>query len=117
MADAVHRALAVTLLALCASFSHSALAHAPYCQCEDIGGEQVRCKGGLSDGANAPGVTLDVIGYDERILVHGKLGEDSTFTFKRPAGEFYVLMEIGPGQVAEVDHSQIKAGPLLKSST
>ena len=54
-----------------------------------------------------PGVTLDVIGYDEQVLVGGKLGDDSTLTFKRPDGEFYVLFDAGPGHVVEVDHADI----------
>ena len=59
--------------------------------------------------AAAPGVTLDVIGYDEQILVPGKLGADSTLTFKRPDGEFYVLFDAGPGHVVEIDHADIAA--------
>ncbi len=35
-----------------------------------------------------PGVTLDVIGYDETILLPGKLGADSTVTFKNQRPSF-----------------------------
>lgn len=52
-------------------------------------------------------MTLDVIGYDEQVLVGGKLGDDSTLTFKRPDGEFYVLFDAGPGHVVEVDYADI----------
>ena len=69
-------------LALGAGFSAQALAHNPMCECMAIDAEQIRCTGGFSDGSGAPGVTLDVIGYDETILVPGKLGADSTVTFK-----------------------------------
>lgn len=79
------------LLVLCTVFSTSALAHNPMCECKAIDAEQIRCTGGFSDGSGAPGVTLDVIGYDETILVPGKLGADSTLTFKKPGAEFYVL--------------------------
>ncbi|MGE8360113.1 hypothetical protein [Pseudomonas sp.] len=84
-----------------------AYAHNPMCQCEEHGAEEIRCTGGFSDGSGAPGVTLDVISYDENILVPGKLGDDSTITFKRPDGEFYVLFDAGPGHVVEVDHTEI----------
>ncbi len=84
-----------------------AMAHNPMCQCEPIEGEQIKCTGGFSDGSGAPGVTLDVIGYDETVLVPGKLGDDSTLTFKRPAGEFYVLFDAGPGHVVEIDYADI----------
>lgn len=96
------------LLMLCAAFSSLAMAHNPLCECKEIEGEQIRCTGGFSDGSGAPGVTLDVIGYDESILVPGKLGTDSTLTFKKPGAEFYVLFDAGPGHVVEVDHADIQ---------
>ncbi|WP_025993348.1 hypothetical protein [Pseudomonas viridiflava] len=102
----------LTAAALCLiglGLSASALAHNPMCECKQIDNEQIRCTGGFSDGSGAPGVTLDVIGYDETILVPGKLGEDSTVTFKRPASEFYVLFDAGPGHVVEIDQADIQA--------
>lgn len=87
----------------------TALAHNPMCECKEIDGEQIRCTGGFSDGSGAPGVTLDVIGYDETILLPGKLGADSTLTFKKPGAEFYVLFDAGPGHVVEIDQADIEA--------
>jgi len=100
------RRLALPLLVLAAG---PALAHNPMCECDEKGDGEITCKGGFSDGSGAPGVTLDVIGYDEQVLVGGKLGDDSTLTFKRPDGEFYVLFDAGPGHVVEVDHADIAA--------
>ncbi len=99
--------MTVGLLGL--GLSSNALAHNPMCECKQIDNEQIRCTGGFSDGSGAPGVTLDVIGYDETILVPGKLGEDSTVTFKKPASEFYVLFDAGPGHVVEIDQADIEA--------
>ena len=96
------------LLVLSAGFSASALAHNPMCECKAIDAEQIECTGGFSDGSGAPGVTLDVIGYDETILVPGKLGADSKMTFKKPAAEFYVLFDAGPGHVVEIDQADIQ---------
>ena len=100
------RACGVLLMG--AGFSTVALAHNPMCECKEIPGEQIQCKGGFSDGSGAPGVTLDVIGYDETILVPGKLGADSTLTFKKPSAEFYVLFDAGPGHVVEIDQADIQ---------
>lgn len=94
--------------ALLLGTSTPTLAHGLYCQCQALGDGQVRCNGGLSDGTALPGATLDVIGYDEKTLVAGKLGADSSFTFSKPEGEFYVLMELGPGHTVEVDHKDIR---------
>jgi hypothetical protein len=99
------RRLALPCLLLAAT---PVLAHNPMCECTESG-EQITCKGGFSDGSGAPGVTLDVIGYDEQVLVASKLGADSTLSFKRPDGEFYVLFDAGPGHVVEVDHADIGA--------
>ncbi|AHL35167.1 hypothetical protein CD58_20855 [Pseudomonas brassicacearum] len=96
-------------LLLCTGFSSIALAHNPMCECKAIDAEQIQCTGGFSDGSGAPGVTLDVIGYDETILVPGKLGADSTLTFKKPNAEFYVLFDAGPGHVVEIDQADIEA--------
>ena len=85
-----------------------AQAHNPVCECESQGQEEIICVGGFSDGSGAPGVTLDVIGYDEQILVAGKLDSDSRLSFKRPDGEFYVLFDAGPGHVVEIDHTDIE---------
>jgi len=103
------RHLTPLLLVLSAGFSASVLAHNPMCECKAISAEQIECTGGFSDGSGAPGVTLDVIGYDESILVPGKLGADSKMTFKKPGAEFYVLFDAGPGHVVEIDQADIAA--------
>ena len=103
------RLIASAALLLSAGFSASALAHNPMCECKAVDDEQIKCTGGFSDGSGAPGVTLDVIGYDETILVPGKLGDDSTLTFKKPGSEFYVLFDAGPGHVVEIDQADIEA--------
>lgn len=101
--------VSLSLVALTLVAGAPALAHGLYCQCQAIGADQVRCNGGLSDGTALPGAALDVIGYDEHIRVAGKLGADSSYTFARPDGEFYVLMELGPGHTVEIDHKDIAA--------
>ncbi|MGH8381317.1 hypothetical protein [Pseudomonas sp.] len=105
MKSTVRRLLLPLLLLGAAS---PALAHNPMCECKPIDAGQIECTGGFSDGSGAPGVTLDVIGYNEEILVPGKLGENSKLTFKRPEGEFYVLFDAGPGHVVEIDYADIE---------
>ncbi|THF66153.1 hypothetical protein E6C76_04655 [Pseudothauera nasutitermitis] len=99
------RALAGGLLCALAG---AAAAHNPVCTCESVDAQRIRCTGGFSDGSKAPGVTLDVIAYDETILINGKLGADSTLVFNRPKGEFYILFDAGPGHVVEIDHAEIE---------
>lgn len=99
--------LATGFIAL-TGLSGQALAHTPIAECKAIDREHIRCVGGFSDGSGAPGVTLDVIDYNETILIPGKLGDDSSLTFKRPASEFYVLLDVGPGHIVEIEQSDIK---------
>ncbi|MBV6290339.1 hypothetical protein [Pseudomonas aegrilactucae] len=105
----LRRLTGAALLLAASAFSSLALAHNPICECKEIADGQIQCTGGFSDGSGAPGVTLDVVGYDESILVPGKLGADSTLTFKRPDAEFYVLFDAGPGHVVEIDQADIEA--------
>jgi hypothetical protein len=104
----MNRVFSFALVTLALAASNPAMAHGLYCQCQAISGEQIRCNGGMSDGTALPGATLDVIGYDEKTLLEGKLKDDSSFTFTRPDGEFYVLMELGPGHTVEIDHKDIR---------
>lgn len=97
----------IILTALCASLALPAVAHNPIAECAVAEGEVIECRGGFSDGSGAAGVTLDVISYEEDILIPGKLGDDSRLKFPRPDGEFYILFDAGPGHVVEVDYHDI----------
>lgn len=89
--------------------SAGALAHAPFCECTALDAETIRCVGGFTDGSDAPGVTLDVMSAaDNKVLMPGKLGADSSLTFKRPAEDFYILFDVGPGYRVEIEPSEIK---------
>ncbi|MEL5879211.1 hypothetical protein [Cereibacter sphaeroides] len=98
-------ATALGLAMLCAT---PALAHNPIAECAATQGGTIVCRGGFSDGSGAAGVTLDVISYDEDILIPGKLGDDSRLQFERPEGEFYILFDAGPGHVVEIDYHDIE---------
>jgi len=87
--------------------SAAAWAHFPVGQCKALDEHTIQCKGGFSDGSNAPGLTLEVISYDEKILLSDKLDKNSSITFKRPAVPFYILFDAGAGHTVEVDHTQV----------
>ena len=99
-------ALALALLLL----SASAFAHNPVVECRQISADTIQCRGAFSDGSLAPGVRLDVMGYDDKVLLSGKLDKGSLLSFKKPKGDFFVLFDAGPGHVVEVDHAEIVAG-------
>lgn len=97
----------VTLSAL-SLWGSGAWAHPPFCDCKMVDATTVRCEGGFADGTSVPGVRLDVIRYDESVVLETKFGADSTVSFKRPEGEFYILFDAGAGNSFDVDYKDIK---------
>lgn len=95
--------LSAALLALSAP---AAFAHYPFCNCA-LQGAEITCNGGFSDGTSAEGVKLDVISYDEDVLVPASFDAQSKVSFPKPAGEFYILFDAGPGHIVEVDWQDV----------
>lgn len=81
-------------------------AHTPVCRCE-LEGQKVQCEGGYHDGSEAAGVSMKVITYNGQILATGQLSKQSRFDFTLPSQPFYVLMDVGPGEMFEVDWRDI----------
>jgi len=103
-----------TLVGMALLAGSVAWAHNPVIECKQVSADTIVCRGGFSDGSLAPGVRLDVVGYDDKVLAAGKLGKDSTLSFKKPKGEFFVLFDAGPGHIVEVDHAEIPTGAAPK---
>ena len=103
------RSTGLRLLALAAlSCATAAWAHNPIAECKAVDDKTIECQGGFSDGSGAPGVKLDVVSYDENVLVPGKLDNDSKLRFQRPDNDFYILFDAGPGHVVEIDQTEIE---------
>lgn len=100
--------LMVVVVAVVSLFAGSVSAHPPFCICKALDATTVRCEGGFADGSGVPGVKLDVIRYDETVVLETTFGADSTVTFRRPEGEFYILFDAGAGQSFDVDYKDIE---------
>lgn len=98
------RILLATLALLCSALLH---AHTPVCRCE-LNGDRIDCEGGYHDGSSAVDVTMRVIGYGGETLATGKLDAESFFSTAAPNRPFYILMDVGPGEVFEVDWRDIE---------
>lgn len=79
-----------------------ALAHTPLCSCYDNGDGTITCEGGFSDGSAAAGVAIRVVDAAGKVLIQGKMNEDSEFTCEKPAGSFTIQFDAGPGHLVEV---------------
>jgi len=90
------------------TFSSAAWAHHPVASCKQVAQQMIECEGGFSDGSKAAGVAMEILSYDEKILLSSKLDNDSRLRFKRPDVDFYVLFDAGPGHVVEIDQSDIE---------
>lgn len=89
------------LFAASSMFAHTALM-----SCFDNGDGSVTCEGGFSDGSSASGVKFRVE-KDGKVVVEGKMSEDSEFTFKKPDGEYSAVFDAGEGHRVHVKSSDI----------
>ncbi|MNY86604.1 hypothetical protein D3C78_28120 [compost metagenome] len=87
------------------------LAHEPVARCFLLDESTVRCRGASNDGDEMQGSRMEVIALDGVPLLEGKLGVDSTWTFKKPAQPFYVLFDTGPGLQVTVEQEEITVPP------
>jgi hypothetical protein len=83
-------------------------AHSLLLICKPAAEQMVRCVGGFSDGSDAAGMAVAVKAYDERVIAKGTLGGDSSWSFRRPEGEYFVRLEDGGEHATEVDHTDVK---------
>ncbi len=84
-----------------------ALAHTPLCSCFDNGDGSITCEGGFSDGSSASGVQMRVEDPGGKVLIQGKMDEDSEYTFDRPKGDYTVVFDAGEGHKIEVSSKEI----------
>ena len=82
-------------------------AHTPLCSCEDNGDGTITCEGGFSDGSSGAGIKMKVLDADGKVIIEGKMNEDSEFIFKKPEGDYTVILDAGPGHEVEVPGSEI----------
>ena len=84
-----------------------AIAHTPLCSCYDNGDGTITCEGGFSDGSSAAGVAMRVVDASGKVILEGKMNEDSEFTCDKPAGSYKVQFDAGPGHLVEVKGDDI----------
>ena len=85
----------------------TAYAHTPLCSCYDNADGSITCEGGFSDGSSASGVQMRLEDNDGKVLIKGKMDEDSEFTFDKPSKGYTVIFDAGEGHTIEVDGKEI----------
>ena len=99
--------LVIGLLVFGLFLADQVLAHTPLCSCYDNGDGTITCEGGFSDGSSAAGVEMRLLDGNGKVLIKGKMDEDSEFTVKKPDGSYKVQFDAGPGHLVEVDGKDI----------
>lgn len=84
-----------------------AQAHTPLCSCFDNGDNTITCEGGFSDGSSASGVAMRIESQDGRVLLEGKMSEDSEFSFDKPKDAYVVMFDAGEGHQIKVPGKEI----------
>jgi len=82
-------------------------AHTPLCSCSDEGDGTILCEGGFSDGSSAAGVKMQVVDANGKVIIEGKMNEDSEYKFKKPEVEYTVIFDAGPGHVVKIPNKDI----------
>ncbi len=95
------------LLLMSAVLPSAALAHTPLFSCYDFGDNTILCEGGFSDGSSASGVEVLVIDGSGKTLITSEINEDGEIEFEKPAGDYKVQFNAGPGHSIEVDGKNI----------
>ena len=85
-----------------------AYAHNAICDCFDNGDDTITCEGGFSDGGRAVGVPLRVLDGAGKVLLEGKMSDNSDFTFAKPKVDFRVEFDAGQGHVVTIDGRDIE---------
>jgi hypothetical protein len=95
---------AIPLLAVAAA----AYAHNAICDCFDNGDDTITCEGGFSDGGKAVGVPVRVLDSSGKLLLDGKMSDQSDYTFAKPKVDFRVEFDAGQGHVVTIDGRDIE---------
>lgn len=90
-----------------ALMSQSALAHTALMSCFDNGDSTITCEGGFSDGSSATGVQFMAL-QNGKAIIEGKFDKDSTFTFKKPEGEYEAKFYAGEGHEVVIKSKDIQ---------
>lgn len=88
-------------------FAAPSLAHTPLFACYDMGGGEILCEGGFSDGSSAAGTAVQVVDGEGEVVLDGELNANSEFEFERPAGAYSVRFDAGEGHRIEVPQDEI----------
>ncbi len=75
------------------------LSHQATCDCYGNGDGMVVCEAGFSNGANAAGLPFQVRDGAGNVLFAGVTGDNSDFSFQRPAVDFVVEFDGGENHV------------------
>ena len=96
----------VGTLCLFVGLSAPALGHTPLCNCWDNGDGTITCEGGFSDGSSASG-SRTVVQKDGKVVITGKMDENSLFTFEEPQGSYTVIFDAGKGHKVKIKGKDI----------
>ena len=71
------------------------------------GDETITCEGGFSDGSSASGVYF-IIEQDKKEIFETKMNENSEVTFKKPNGDFTVILDAREGHEVYIQSDDIE---------
>lgn len=89
-------------------YSSNIFAHSAICDCYDNGDGTIDCEGGFSDGGSAVGTAIRVVNSQNKVLIQGKMNDESIFSFTAPKEQFSVIFDAGQGHSVIIDGDDIE---------
>jgi len=88
-------------------FCQATFAHGPVFDCYIGDDNRVTCEAGFTDGSSAAGRQIHVQDPSGKVLLQGEVGNDNTYTFQPPAGNYSVVFLGGAGHQITIQSSDI----------
>lgn len=84
----------------------SLFAHTALMSCMENADAMIICEAGYSDGSSASGVPLKVI-QNGKVVLEKKFDANSEASFKKPQGDYTVILDGGDGHAVSVPSTSI----------
>lgn len=100
--------LSITLGSMLTSIA--SFAHYPILTCSVGHNDQsklVICEASFSNRAKAPNVIMEVFSDEDEVLSSGVTDEKAMYQFPLPEGDYFILMDAGPGHVLEISNDEV----------
>ncbi len=86
----------------------TAYAHYPILNCAVTDDQpKVSCEASFSNQTKAPNIVMEVYSESDDLIASGTTDSEAMFYFPLPQGNYFILMDAGPGHVLEISNDEV----------